>query len=99
MLREYEFSVLLDAAELLQDGPAGEDILLNGAIDLLLFEADGLTVVDFKTDRVAPGGETEQAGTHALQLALYARAAEEIFGLPVKEKWVWFLRPGRGVQV
>ena len=91
--------MLLDAAELLQDGPAGEDILLNGAIDLLLFEADGLTVVDFKTDRVAPGGETEQAGTHALQLALYARAAEEIFGLPVKEKWVWFLRPGRGVQV
>ena len=99
VLREYEFSVLLDAAELLQDGPAGEDILLNGAIDLLLFEADGLTVVDFKTDRVVPGGEAEQAGTHALQLALYARAAEEIFGLPVKEKWVWFLRAGHGVQV
>ena len=63
-------------------------------------EADGsITVLDFKTDRVAPGRETEQAGTHALQLALYARAAEEIFGLPVKEKWVWFLRPGRGVPV
>jgi ATP-dependent helicase/nuclease subunit A len=74
-------------------------VLLNGAIDLLLFEADGLTVIDFKTDRVQPGGEGEQAKEHALQLALYKRAAEELFGLPVKEAWVWFLRTGTGVQV
>ncbi len=98
-LREYEFSVLTDAAELLEQGPAGERILLNGAIDLLLFEEDGLTVIDFKTDRVAPGGEGEKAGEHALQLALYARAAEDIFGLPVRERWVWFLRNGTGVRV
>jgi len=98
-LREYAFSVLLDASDLLENGPAGEEILLNGAIDLLLFEEDGLTVIDFKTDRVAEGGEEEQAKEHALQLALYARAAEEVFGLPVKEKWVWFLRRGAGVKV
>ena len=99
VLREYEFSVLLDAGELLEKGPAGEDVLLNGAIDLLLFEGDGMTVIDFKTDRVQPGGEGEQAKEHALQLALYKRAAEELFGLPVKEAWVWFLRTGTGVQV
>jgi len=99
VLREYEFSVLLDAADLLEDGPAGEQILLNGAIDLLLFEEEGLTIIDFKTDRVQPGGETEQAKEHALQLALYARAAEELFGLPVRERWVWFLRCGTGVSV
>lgn len=98
-LREYEFSVLLDASDLLENGPAGEDILLNGAIDLLLFEEDGLTVIDFKTDRVSDGGEGEKAREHALQLALYTKAAEEIFGLPVKEKWVWFLRKGIGVEV
>ena len=99
VLREYEFSVLLDAADLLENGPAGEDILLNGAIDLLLFEEDGLTVIDFKTDRVNDGGEGEQANQHALQLALYAKAAQEIFGLPVRQKWVWFLRKGMGVEV
>lgn len=99
VLREYAFSVLLDAAELLENGPAGEDILLNGAIDLLLFETDGLTIIDFKTDRVADGREEEQAKAHALQLALYARAAQEVFGLPVREKWVWFLRAGCGVRV
>lgn len=99
VLREYEFSVLLDAADLLENGPAGENILLNGAIDLLLFEADGLTVIDFKTDRVTDGGEGEKAKEHALQLTLYAKAAQEIFGQPVREKWVWFLRAGCGVQV
>ena len=62
-------------------------------------EEDGLTVIDFKTDRVSDGGEGEKAREHALQLALYAKAAEEIFGLPVKEKWVWFLRKGIGVEV
>ena len=46
--REYEFGVLEDASTLIPGGPAGEEILLNGAIDLLLFEEDGLTVVDFK---------------------------------------------------
>ena len=99
VLREYEFSILLDAGELLEAGPAGEEVLLNGAIDLLLFEEDGLTVIDFKTDRVQPGGEGEKAKEHALQLALYARAAEELFALPVKERWVWFLRSGTGAQV
>ena len=99
VLREYEFSVLLDGADLLETGPAGEDILLNGAIDLLLFEAEGLTIVDFKTDRVQSGEEAEKAREHRLQLELYATAAREVFGLPVKERWVWFLRTGTGVQV
>lgn len=97
VLREYQFSVLLDAETLLQGDPKGEKILLNGAIDLLLFEEKGLTIVDFKTDRVTAGKEAEAARQHSLQLSLYQRAAEEVFGLPVKEKWVWFLRTGTGV--
>ena len=99
VLREYEFSVLLEADRLLENGPIGEQILLNGAIDLLLFEAEGLTIIDFKTDRVETGREEEKAKEHALQLALYAKAAEELFGLPVREKWVWFLRKGVGAKV
>ena len=97
VLREYEFSVLLAADALLENGPAGEQILLNGAMDLVLFEEQGLTVVDFKTDRVTPGQEETQAKEHALQLDLYQKAAEAVFGRPVAEKWVWFLRTGKGV--
>ncbi len=97
VLREYEFSVLLAADALLENGPAGEQILLNGAMDLVLFEEQGLTIVDFKTDRVTPGQEETQAKEHALQLDLYQKAAEAVFGRPVAEKWVWFLRTGKGV--
>lgn len=99
VLREYEFGVLMDAGELLQDGPAGERILMNGAIDLLLFEDGGLTVIDFKSDRVFPGGEAAKAEEHRLQLQIYGRAAEEVFGLPVREKLIWFIETGTAVPV
>ena len=94
VLREYEFGVLLPADELLPGGPAGERLLMNGAIDLMLFEEDGLTLVDFKSDRVQPGREAEKAREHRLQLRIYAPAAEEIFGLPVRETAIWFLETG-----
>lgn len=97
VLREYEFSVLLDADTLLENGPAGEQILLNGAMDLIFFEERGLTIVDFKTDRVVPGQEVLSAKEHALQLSLYQKAAEAVFGRPVAEKWLWFLRTGKGI--
>ena len=99
VLKEYQFSVLLPAKELLEKGPEGETILLNGAMDLLLFEQDGLTLVDFKSDRIFQGQQEEKAKEHALQLSLYRKAAEAIFGRPVKETWVWFLRAGCGVRL
>ena len=98
VLREYEFGVLLDASTLLPDGPAGEQVLMNGAIDLLLFEQGALTVVDFKSDRIRPGQEEEKAQAHRLQLEIYARAAREVFGLPVRERWVWFTETGRAAR-
>ena len=74
-------------------------MLLNGAIDLLLEEPDGLVIVDFKTDRVTPDAAEDRAKHHDLQLRLYALAAEAIFQKPVKERWIWFLRLGRGIRL
>lgn len=72
---------------------------MNGIIDLLLVEDDGLTVIDFKTDRIAPGSEPEAVARHRLQVEIYAKAAEKIFGLPVREKLVFFLRTGVGQPI
>ncbi|MBR1747520.1 MAG: UvrD-helicase domain-containing protein [Clostridia bacterium] len=57
--------------------------LVQGVIDLLVFEEDGVTVVDYKAS-----GKDKDAlvGTYAGQLDLYARAARGIFGVRVKEK-------------
>jgi ATP-dependent helicase/nuclease subunit A len=65
---------------------------VTGQIDLL-FEDDGvLHVVDFKTDRI------EKAEDHYGQLAVYKRAAGDIFGKPVRA-WLYYLRSGHAVEL
>ena len=96
-MREYEFGALFTPRELLGQGREDEQILMNGVIDLLLFESDGLCVVDFKTDRVRPGSEETAVRRHKLQLDIYAAAAEKIFGAPVRRKVVYYLLTGRAV--
>lgn len=98
-LREYEFGVLLPPEKLLGGPETGEQILINGVIDLLLFEGDSMTVIDFKTDSVKPGAAREAAAKHKLQLEIYAQAAAEIFGLPVRQRIVFFLRTGEWAEV
>lgn len=99
VLREYEFGALFTPRELLGEGRDDEQILMNGIIDLLLFEPDGLCVVDFKTDRVQPGGEEQAAQRHRLQLDIYAAAAQKIFGQPVRSRVVYFLQTGRAITL
>ena len=96
VIREYEFSALFTPQELELGPYEDEQILMNGIIDMMLVEQDGLTILDFKTDRIEPGGEEEAVQKHKLQVEIYARAAEKIFGRPVKEKLVFFLRTGKG---
>ena len=93
-LQEYEFGVLLPPETVLGGKETGEQVLFNGVIDLLLFERDGMTVIDFKTDSVKPGMAEQAAQKHKLQLDIYAMAAQEVFGLPVRQRIVFFLRTG-----
>ena len=93
--REFRFLLLCDAADY-TDGAAPEDeILLQGVVDCCFREADGsLTVVDYKTDRVAASEVPERAARYRGQLAAYARALERIFVCPVRRCVLWFLHPG-----
>jgi ATP-dependent helicase/nuclease subunit A len=62
-------------------------VAVTGQIDLLFEEDERLHVVDFKTDRI------ENPKDHYGQLAVYKRAAEDIFGKPVRA-WLYYLRSG-----
>jgi len=93
-LREYQFSVLLTPRELKLGMEDDEYILLNGSIDMLLLNDDGLTVVDFKTDSVKAGREKAAAEVHRDQLEIYALAAQKIFEKKVVKKSVFFLKTG-----
>jgi len=54
------------------------DIILTGSIDLVYGSADGVVVVDFKTDRHL---DPER---HAFQLGVYRDAAASLFGVPAR---------------
>ena len=51
--REYPFSVLAPAEKFFPQTPAGEEVLLQGVVDCWFETEAGITIVDFKTDRVS----------------------------------------------
>ena len=69
--------------------------MLQGVIDCMLLEEDGITVIDFKTDRVQPGREAERAAVYARQLQTYAMAISRIYQMPVRRKVLYFLTTGQ----
>ncbi|MBL8862779.1 MAG: UvrD-helicase domain-containing protein [Planctomycetes bacterium] len=67
----------------------------TGAADLVLRDATGWVVVDYKTEPLAGRDPRDAAREHAPQLGRYARALAEALGLPAQPRGeVWFLRDG-----
>ena len=89
VIREFKFSVLVDACAY-YPGVEGEKILLQGVTDCCLISNGQITVVDFKTDRIRPGGEEKAAQGYRPQLDAYSLALQRIFDLPVCRKLLYF---------
>ena len=98
LLREYRFTLLVDAREY-DPGASGEDaILLQGVVDCCFETPEGLTVVDFKTDHVfSPPEIQERAGHYRPQLEAYSLALERVLGKKVSRRILYFLAPGESV--
>lgn len=76
-----------------------EEVLLQGVVDCMYETADGIAIVDFKTDRVRPGQEGARAAHYRPQLEAYRRAVQEVFGRPVCECVLFFLHTGQTVHI
>ena len=98
VLREFKFSIL-DDGENFDPALRGEKILLQGVVDCALVEEDGITVVDFKTDRVTEETLPERVRQYRPQVLAYVGALERIYGKPVKEAVLYFFQMGIVVQV
>ena len=96
--REFKFSIL-DPAEGYGPGLEGEKVLLQGVIDCWFVQGDGLVVLDFKSDRVRPGGERERAEEYRPQLEAYSRALERVTGRRVSRRVLWFFATGCPVEL
>lgn len=97
--REYRFSLLLPGEAYFPELGAGEEIMLQGVVDLFAVKDGAVTVVDFKTDYVTEDTISEKAESYRPQLEAYSAALERILELPVKRRVLYFFRLGRTVEV
>ena len=89
VLREFKFSILVDAADYYTD--AGDDkILLQGVVDCALLDDDGITVLDFKTDTLSDSNKSEKIALYRNQVQTYANALSKIYELPIKASYIYF---------
>ena len=97
-LREFKFSILDDGQHYDPD-LVGEQVLLQGVVDCALLEADGITVVDFKTDYVTEETVEAVAARYRVQVDTYADALRRIYGKPIKEIYLYFFGLDRFVRM
>jgi len=98
VIREFKFSVLEDGS-LYGAGLEGEQVLLQGVVDCAILEEDGITVIDFKTDRVSEDTLPRLLERYAPQVQTYVHALERIYRKPVKAALLYFFGLERFVTV
>ncbi len=75
----------------------GETILIQGIIDAYFTEDDGITVVDYKTDRA--DDEEILIKRYSIQLNYYKEALRRITGRPIKELVIYSTSLRRRIDV
>lgn len=98
--REMNFLSEFPARAIKRDLPeqfADEKIIVQGAVDLMFAEDDGLVIVDFKTDRNKEEQDLKEA--YAEQLKLYGRAVELLYKKPVKELYIYSFSLKREIKL
>lgn len=88
-LREFKFSILDDGVHYGQ-GLEEEKVLLQGVVDCALLEKDGITVIDFKTDRVTMETLPAVKERYAIQVNTYGEALGRIYEMPIKAQYLYF---------
>ena len=87
--REKPFYINIPANEI-YNKDIEEKVLVQGIIDLYYIDAqDQITLVDYKTDYVQKGQESELIQKYEDQLEIYKKALEEALGKKVKNVYIY----------
>ncbi|NLP50005.1 helicase-exonuclease AddAB subunit AddA [Bacillus sp. RO1] len=105
--REVPFSFALQENGFFEQKELKEEtILVQGVIDCLLEDEEGLVLIDYKTDTITGrfGNGFEEAepvlrNRYKDQVALYGKAVEEIWKKELKEKYLYFFDGNRLVKM
>ena len=97
--REFKFSVLVPAREYDPGAGEGEQVLLQGVVDAWFVRDGAVTVVDFKSDRVTPASQKIRAEEYRFQIQAYSKALEQITGMKVAHRILWFFATNSGEEL
>jgi ATP-dependent helicase/nuclease subunit A len=73
--------------------------IVEGSMDLLFSDEDGLALVDYKTEEVSAKEMSEKIESHRDQLTIYREAIRLLTGKHLREVAVYFVRSGVGQSV
>lgn len=96
--REFKFSLLVKASEILSV-ESTDEILFQGVIDCYFEEQDGITVIDFKTDKINDYNYDDKISTYGNQISAYSKALERITGKVVKRAVLYFFEINKTVEI
>lgn len=103
VFREQPFTLALPVRDVYPDAAGSETedevVLVQGIIDCLVQEENGLLVVDYKTDHYTVDSLPGLVERYRNQVELYARAARELTGLPVTAGYLYLFHRGDAVLV
>jgi len=90
-MRENEFSF-----RSLIKNKKGNEVFINGTVDLFFEDIDSIHIVDFKTD------SSEKPWEHTAQMSCYYLAISTLFAEPLKKQcriWLYYLRTGHALEM
>ena len=96
--KEYRFTVNISAKEIGKPFEnCNEQVILQGAMDCLAINHDGIIIIDYKTDYVKDILSLKER--YQKQLDLYKIAAEQIFNIPVRKCIIYSTKLGQEIEV
>lgn len=98
VLREFKFSILDDGRRFIPD-MYDERVLLQGVVDCALIEPDGITIIDFKTDRCTAKTVSSVIDRYRVQVETYAEALSRIYRMPVKSIQLYLFHLDRFAKI
>ena len=78
--REQAFTMSKPASEIYPDRTEDTPVLIQGIIDAYFETDDGITLMDYKTDHIAPGDEQRLIDRYLIQMQLYQEVLEKSLG-------------------
>ncbi|MBF8983398.1 helicase-exonuclease AddAB subunit AddA [Lutibacter sp. B2] len=100
VFREVPFNLVKKACEVVPDlDHCDEKLLIQGIVDCYFEEADGIILVDYKSDYIEFDKKNQIVDKYRIQIELYKEALEKITKKTVKESYLYLFHLEEEVSI